>query len=149
MIYLAVIERRNRPLQGSAGKLQLLVLRGANGLWVEHKRAIALPVEKDRFHEGVLVIVQLGFKDSITSIAPAADEVVRALIGFSEDIFKQREDTELWNHSIQYQYVELKKREQELDRREDMIKIQEKTMAEIHKIMKEKFDRENPSQISQ
>lgn len=148
MIYLAIVERRNRQLQGGGGKLQTLALRSANGLWVAHKRAISLPSDKDRFNEGVLVLVEIG-KDAITNIAPAAEEIVRSLLDFSESIFQHREDVELWNHALKYQYAELKKREEQLNSREDILKLQEKTITEVHKIMKEKFDRENLSQISQ
>lgn len=147
MNYLAIIVKRNKQFQKSDGKLRTCAVRGDNGLWIPHDKLIDLPTEKDRYNEGVLVMIELGFKDAIVTIGPAVHEVTRALVGFSDDIFKHREDIELWNHALKYQYAELRKREMELDHRETILKMQEGTIEEVHKIMKEKLERENAPKL--
>ncbi len=141
--YLAEIEKR-RQLNNPA-KLQLLLLRGANGMWAQCRReTVLIPHEHDRFEVGVLVLirlVELESKRQLISIEKANEEVVRSLLQHTEmigEIKEKMQEIEQWRYSLTFQSAELYKRSESLDLREDAIKIQEEAMQDFSRAMMEK-----------
>ncbi len=141
--FLAEIEKR-RQLQNPA-KLQLLLLRGANGMWTQCRReTILLPHEHDRFEVGVLVflrIIETEGKRQGIQCEKATEEIVRSLLLHNEkiaEIKQQMQEIELWRDSLVFQSIELEKRKEALDLREDALKPQEEAMENFSRVMMDK-----------
>lgn len=130
LTYLAVVEKR-KTLQ-NPGKLHLYAMRGMNGVWVRHKESVAMPVDKG-FGEGVMVLVELNDKRHILKIVAGIEEVAHLLVSLSSEIREQKAENKAILLSVDFQVIELEKRRQELDRREDLIRLSEEKIKEFKK----------------
>lgn len=146
MLYLAQVEKRRHLT--IPGKLVILAVQGANGMWVKHNEIVIYHFDRDRIGEGALVLIQLSSKRQVMSMESAADEIVRSLLNFTAktlELKEQWDEISLWRNSLHYQTVELEQRKKEVgedhDRRELALKLQESSIKDFSKIMLEREQR--------
>ena len=133
--YLGSVEKR-KQLQ-SPGKLQLIALKGANGLWTRYKDTITFTSDHSGLYEGVLVLVTLSNKDrQILSLNLAVDEILRVLV--NAELKRQWDEIEVWRNSLEYQRIEIEKRKMILEKKEAeceelgaLLKSQEEIVMEV------------------
>lgn len=136
LTYLANIEKR-KQLQ-SPGRLQLIALRGANGLWTRYKDTVTFTSDRSGLYEGVLVLVTLSEseKRQVLSIEFAQDEILRGLI--STELKRQWDEISVWRSSLEFQRIEVEKRRIAIEKREAeceelgmLLKSQQEIVAEV------------------
>ena len=136
LTYLACIEKR-KQLQ-SPGKLQLIALRGANGLWTRYKDTVTFTSDRSGLYEGVLVLVTLGGdkQRQVLSIESAQEAILQGLVNM--DLKRQWDEIEVWRNSLEYQRIEIEKRKMVLEKKEAeceelgaLLKSQEEIVMEV------------------
>lgn len=135
MLYLAEVQKQRLAREA---KLQILAIRGANGLWTPFKETLPLG-HQHHFENGLLVLVELNSKRDIRKIEPAATQLVRYL----EEAYKKLAEIEnekaeivFWRHSLEYQAIELEKRKQNLEQKEQLVEAKEKKLEQLIKSRK-------------
>lgn len=138
LIYLAQIEKTKQF--NNPGKLQLLAVKGANGIWTAVKESISFYLSSDEFSKKDLVLVELDNQRKIKNIKNANEEITRNLIQLSVAVTDERQKSAEWKNSSEYITIEICKRERECDRREadcdfreTALKIQEKAISNLNK----------------
>lgn len=133
MLYLGqVIKLKPRQIQ-----IQILAIRGNNGLWIPHQEVITKSLDwKIVCTVNSLVLVKLDSKREIVEIEYATNEIVRYLVDAYNKltgIEVQKAQFAEWRYSLEYQSLELDKRKQAIINREDLLAAKEQKVAEILK----------------
>lgn len=141
MLYLGqVIKLKPRQIQ-----IQILAIRGNNGLWIPHQEIITKTlVWKSVYHTNTLVLIQLDSNREIIGIEYAASEIVRYLVEAYNKlaaIEAQKAEFAEWRYSLEYQGIELKKREQAITNREALLVAKEKKIEEILKLWRKQQEK--------
>lgn len=131
MLYLGQVQRQ----RGRDSKLQILAIRGNNGLWMLFRETLNLS-NQHQLENGVLVLVELNSKRQISNLEPAAGEIIRYLSEAYEKIAaieNQKAEFAEWRYALEYQSIELQKRDAAITNREALLAAKEQKVEEILK----------------
>ena len=137
LIYLAEVEKIKQF--NAPGKLQLLALKGANGVWIRAKESVPFYSSGEEFSKKDLVLVEFDGSRKIKTIKNANEELVKILIQLSADLAKEKQNSLEWKSTSEYITLEVNKRERECNKREAdcdfreaALKTQEKAIRNLN-----------------
>lgn len=139
--FLAEVSQVSRL--GQKAKAVLKGVRRSDGLWVSAtQKTIDLPYSRT-WHEKQLLLLELNKDGLVEEVTCGSDRLFEALqdwtlrlTGFDSD----KADIELMRKSLEYQSIELLRRNEEVKRREELIRIQEKALEELKALATDKLD---------
>lgn len=141
MTYIAEVTSTNRLAKKATAVL--LGQKRPDGLW------IAVPTEEivianiRDLNERQLVLVELYGDRTLLSVSHCSDRLIECLLSWSSRLTRfdsDKADLKLMRKSLEYQSTELLRREEDLKRREEFQRIQEKSLEELKLLAEDKFN---------
>lgn len=133
--YLAQIDKQRL----SRGRLHLVMQR-KDETWVTILPVEPIPLPSDYHHltEGLLVFLDLDGNRQARNITPALTDLIRILqdTGFRLLKYKKQEsEMRFWRESLEFQAAQLFARAEDMERREELLKLREAQVMELLKKM--------------